>query len=144
MKAFQGGTTLAVGGNVRRLRALFGDGRIEREGTDATSLAEILSKVVNSPDLILEAFNSLRDDVDSCLDGLVQPHHLEVMWRRLREAGPSRGGQPLTAAQRPDSPLVHATTRGDLSALVESARSEPTADQAPSPLRLAVIQGGNR
>jgi hypothetical protein len=142
MKAFQGGTTLAVGGNVRRLRALFGDGRIESDGVEPTTLGKILSAPVSSPDSLLALFGALRDSVDDCLDGLVQAHHLEIVWRRLRVVGGSGHARPLSAAQWPGSAFVHATTRGDLSALMQSARSEPLPHQAPSPLRLAVIQGG--
>ena len=144
MKAFQGGTTLAVGGNIRRLRALFGDGRIQRNGAEATTLRETLAETATTPDALLAVFGELRNEVDKCLDSLVQPHHLEILWRRLQAVGKSGHAQPLSAAQWPGSAFVHATTRGDLSSLVESAISEPPQGGTASPLRLAVIQRGRR
>lgn len=142
MKAFQGGTTLAVGGNVRRLRALFGDGRIVRDGTDDTTLARIMGQPDLSPDELVALYEPLRTEVDDCLDGLVQGHHLEVLWRRLREVREPDGRLPLAAAQWPGSALVQATIRGDLSGLVEFVASDSSEDRVSSPLRLAVIQRG--
>ncbi len=141
MKAFQGGTTLAVGGNVARLRALFGDGRIVRRGADDTSLARIM-RVASSADDLVATYSLLRAEVDDCLDASVPGHHLEVVWRRLLAADASGGASPLSAAQWPGSAFVHATTRGDLSSLVGSLDSDASMDRSPSPLRLAVIQGG--
>jgi len=142
MKAFQGGTTLAVGGNVARLRALFGDGRIVRRDADDTSLARIMSEPAPSTDDLVATYSLLRAEVDDCLDSSVRAHHLEVVWRRLLGTSVSGGTSPLAAAQWPGSAFVHATTRGDLSSLVDSLDSDTTRDRSPSPLRLAVIQGG--
>jgi hypothetical protein len=140
MKAFQGGTTLAVGGNVRRLRALFGDGRIVRDGAEETTLSKIMAEPMTSSERLVAPYVSLRSQVDECLDNLVGAHHLEVVWRRLRAVHQAGSSRPLAAAQWPGSAFVHSTTRGDLSALVESVDADVSPDRTASRLRLAVIQ----
>jgi hypothetical protein len=144
MKAFQGGTTLVVGGNLRRLRSLLGEGRIVRDGGQDTTLSDIMAASVSSSDELVTLYEPLLAAVDECLDGLVRSHHLEVVWRRLRAAHEwsDTRNRPLAAAQWPGSAFVHATTRGNLYALVRSVDTSTAQDQTPSSLRLAVIQGG--
>ncbi len=142
MKAFQGGTNLAVGGNVVRLRALLGDGRINRDGAQPTTLSEIMAQPIDSIEDLVAAYRPLMALVDECLDASVDPHHVEVIWRRLRHVHSQGVARPLTAAQQTGSAFVQATNRGDLAVLLQPDNAEAIT-RSPSALRLAVIRGGN-
>ena len=109
MKAFQGGTTDVVGGNVQRVTALFGRGPIG-DGEELT-LQERLDRTSDLDRLAL--FAELRSLADAALEDTVAGHHLEILWRRLCAVhGTPGGGVLLDRAQRSGSALVDATAAG--------------------------------
>jgi hypothetical protein len=150
MKAFQGGTTLAVGGNVTRLAALFGQGLITTQLFGGKANRVTLSGLLDletSPKNRIAMFQSLRDQADEALDAKVSPHHFELLWRRLVDvhdthgrSGHSRQGQGtlLARAQATGTPFVDATSRGRLDLLLADQPSVDAAGAAIS-LRMKVI-----
>lgn len=123
-----GGTNVAVGGNVRRLNALFGAGQLAPgatlEGWFAGARAEGWSAA--------ETIDPLEAMALDALDGEVAPVHLHVLWRRLWQASsqptPQEGGTLLQRAQLLGEPLVDATARGRLDRVIEAARHEIVVD----------------
>jgi hypothetical protein len=130
MKAFQGGTTLAVGGNVTRLAALFGQGPITTGQLggkpDGATLSGLLD-LDRTPQGRTAMFERLRHQADEALETQVGPHHLELLWRRLVSAHDTRrpgelsrrgNGTLLAKAQVAGTAFVDATSRGRLDLLL--------------------------
>lgn len=129
------GTNAAVGGNIRRLAALFGRGSIEGLGT----LESFLGREMESGRQILDVIEPIAERANEYLEGEVARVHLDVLWRRLVMSLSIEGsGSLLARAQRTGDPLVDATARGDVSPMLAAALAgtEPTL----SSLRTHVIE----